>query len=172
MFFPGYLSILRGGVEALVAQVLMEQSWSITRIIQFHGVHGKGMPQPMRTDVMDSTGFRIVQFWQASSFRALGHDLPGPVTIYAKNQLPPIPNHRATVLQLFVEQLQGIVVDGKDPLPSTFLLLNLNLVGPAATVWTECMGYAQFLSAHGAGQLWAGFEMFNCYCTMGEVNIL
>ena len=99
MFFPGHFPILRGGVETLVAQVLLEQSQPITGIIQFHGVHGKGVPQPMRTDVMDSASFRILQFWQASSFSALAHDLPGPVAINAKNQLLPILNDRATVAQ-------------------------------------------------------------------------
>jgi len=96
MLFPGHFRIFRGGVEALVAQVLLEQSQPITGIIQFHGVHRKGVPQAMRTGVMDSTSFMILQFWQASSFSAFAHDLPGPVTIYAKNRPFPILNDPAT----------------------------------------------------------------------------
>jgi len=44
MLFPGNFPILRGGVEALMAQVLLEQSQTIAGIIQFHGVHSKGIP--------------------------------------------------------------------------------------------------------------------------------
>jgi hypothetical protein len=62
MFLSGHFPILRGGVETLMAQVLLEQSQSITGIIQFHGVDGKGIPQPVRTDVTDSASLWILKF--------------------------------------------------------------------------------------------------------------
>ena len=51
------------------------------------------------------------------------------------------------------------------------LLLSLSLLDLASALWAEGVASAELLSALGAGQLQAGFEMFNANCAMVEVHV-
>ena len=63
MLLARYLSIFGSGVKALMAQVLLEESKPIARIIKFYGVDSKAISQPVWANVMTPTSLRIYQFW-------------------------------------------------------------------------------------------------------------
>ncbi|GAI71270.1 unnamed protein product, partial [marine sediment metagenome] len=49
------------GVKRYVAQMFLEESESIARIIELYRVNGEGITQPMRTNVVHLSRLRINQ---------------------------------------------------------------------------------------------------------------
>lgn len=103
VLLAGDLPVSGRGIEALVAEVLLEETEAITGIIMLHGIYGKSVPELMRGDVVDFARFGINEFWQAGFFSALLDDLPGAVAVNTKYHLPAVFLHRATAIDVFLE---------------------------------------------------------------------
>jgi len=122
-------------------------------------MHSKSITQPVWTDIVDSTGFRIYQRWQTCFFGTFFDDLPSPVPINAKNQPLPIPKNRTTTADVIFKDAQSVTINGQHPLATVFLLLGLSLLNLTSALWAKGMTSAESLPAPGAGQLQASFEM-------------
>jgi len=96
-------------------------------------------------------------------------DLPSPVPIDAKNQPLPISKNRTATADIVFERAQRLTITGQHPLATTFLLLGLSLLNLISALWAKGVTSTESLSALGAGQLQAGFEMFYANCAMVEV---
>lgn len=112
MFLAGDLSISGCGVETGVAQVFLEHPQFIPSIISFDCHDSKGVSKSMRRNIVHSSRLGIDEFGQAGLFSALFDDLPGSVSVYAKNQLLAAYNLRPTTLYIFSQQLQAFIVNG------------------------------------------------------------
>jgi len=75
------LAVLRRGIKAGMAQVFLQQSEAVARIIHLHGMNAEGVPQTMRTNTSHSPCFWIYQVWQASLSGAIPDYLPRSVPV-------------------------------------------------------------------------------------------
>lgn len=105
VFCTGYLPVLGGSVEALVAQMRLEQSEAVSGVIQLHRMDCESIAQAVWADVMNYAGLTVDQPCQSSPFAAVPHNLPGAVAVNAKNQLLPVSKHCTTAPHVFLEQL-------------------------------------------------------------------
>jgi hypothetical protein len=64
-------------------------------------VYSKGIPETMRTDTSDFSGFRISQVGQTGFLGTLTHDLPGSVSVDAEEIQLTIPRDGTTLSDKF-----------------------------------------------------------------------
>jgi len=171
VLFARYLSVFSSGIEALMAKVLLKQSKPVSRVVKFYCVDRKSITQAVRTHIVDSSSLRIYQLRQFRFFGAATDNLPGTVAVNTKNQSLPISKNRTATADVVFERAQSLNVTRQHPLSAVFLLLGLSLLNLTATPGTERMASAKPLSAPGAGQLQAGFEVFDANCAMVEVYV-
>lgn len=105
MLFAGHFPVSGGSVKALVTKVLLEETETIAGIIAFYGINGKGIPELVRGDVVDLTGFRIYKLWQPGFFGAFFNYLPGSMAIYAEEKSPSVSNDEAAKTNMFFEKI-------------------------------------------------------------------
>jgi hypothetical protein len=93
------------------------------------------------------------------------------MAVNTKNQPLAIAKNRTATADIVFERAQSLTVNGQHPLSAVFLLRDLSLLDFAAAAGAKCMTSAKPLPAPGAGQLQAGFEMFDANCAMVEVHV-
>jgi len=93
------------------------------------------------------------------------------VPIHTKNEVLSISKNWTATPNIFFEQLQGITINRQYPLPMVFLLLGLSLLNLTAASGTERMASAESLPAPSAGQLQAGFEVFDGNRATTEIHV-
>jgi len=57
------LSVLGGGIEAGMPQVLLQQAEAVARIVKLHGVNSKGIAQFVWSSKVKLTGIRVSKLW-------------------------------------------------------------------------------------------------------------
>jgi hypothetical protein len=172
VFLRRYFPIPGSGVEALMTQVLLKHSQSISRIIVFNGVHCEGFPEFVRTNIMYFAGFWIYELWQSGFFGALLYDLPGPVSIDTEDESFSVLDNRTATLDVFLEYLQSILVNGQHPLAAFLLFFDLAFFYLTATSWAEDVGCTKSCSAGRARQLQTAFQVNNGNGALREVDII
>jgi len=148
MFFARYLSILGGGVEALVSKVHLKHPETVPRVILFYSHGGECISQFMRRNIVHSPRFWIDEFRQPSLFGALLDHLPRAMPIYSENQSFPVPYHRTTPFNIFSERVESLPVDWQDSLAPVLLLFDFTLLYPAAALRAKDMSGPKSRSAH------------------------
>jgi len=113
----------------------------------------------------------VYKIGEASPLGTLSNYLPGSMAVYAENKPLLISKNRTATADIVFERAQRLTITRQHPLATTFLLLDLSLLDLTSALWAECMTSAESLPALGAGQLQAGFEMFNANCAMVEVHV-
>jgi hypothetical protein len=93
------------------------------------------------------------------------------VAVDAKDEPFSFPRNRTTALYVFFEHAQNLIINGQHPLSTLFLLLGLSFPDLTSTFWAKGVTSAQSLSALGAGQLEAGFKVFNGNRAVLEVYV-
>jgi len=142
MFFAGYLSIFRCGVEAGMSQMLLKQPQCIARVIQLHGMYAKGVPKSVGANASHHTSVWIHQIWQTRPSGTVSHYLPSPMSIKTKDK------HRAaagylTLTEILLQNLQGVFINGQYSYPSMLLLPLHHLGDLFATPWAEVVSPTQ-----------------------------
>jgi phosphatidylglycerophosphate synthase len=94
------------------------------------------------------------------------------VAVYAENKSFAISKNRTATADVVFEHAQSVTICWQYPLATTFLLLSLSLLHFSSALRAKGVTSAESLSALGAGQLQAGFEMFDANCAMVEVYVL
>jgi len=69
-----------------MSQVFLQQSKTVTRVVELYGVDGEGVSQPVGTDTVHPTCLGVNQLRQSRPFGTLSHYLPGSVPIYAEDE--------------------------------------------------------------------------------------
>ena len=64
----------------MVPQVLLQHSDTIARVVEFNRVDGKGISEPVGTNIVYLPAFGVNQMWKAGFLSAVLDDLPGAVT--------------------------------------------------------------------------------------------
>jgi len=103
VLFAGYFAVPGRRIKALMTKMLLEETKTVAGIVMFHGVDSECVPELMRGDIVDFTGFRINKFWQAGFFCARFDNLPGAMTVDAKNRLPAVDFYRTAEVDLFLK---------------------------------------------------------------------
>jgi hypothetical protein len=171
MFLSGNLSISHGGGDALMSQMLLQKSQSISGAVMFYGIDGKGIPEPVGADVMHLSCLRIFKMGQSRSGGTLSDYLPGAVAVDAKEKLPALGGYRAAAVNIAPEHLQGISIQGERPLAAVLLFLSNWLRHPGAAARAEAGRPAQPGAAARAGELQSGFKVLNGYRAFVKINI-
>ena len=63
----------------MVPQVFLQHSDAIARVVEFYRVDGKGIPEPVWTNIVYLPAFGVNQTWQSGFLSAVPDDLPGAV---------------------------------------------------------------------------------------------
>ena len=119
--------------------MLLKKSESIPRVIELYGMDGKGIPQPVWADVMDSACFRVYKLGQTCALSAGLDDLPCPVAVDAKQELLAVFLYRATESNIFTKERERIPIDRQDPLATVLLLISSGFIYFTTTFWAENM---------------------------------
>jgi len=172
MLSARYLPVLGGGVEALVSQMLLEQSEPVSCVIELYRMNCESIAQAMGAYVMNPATLTINQFCQPGSLTTVSHNLPTAVTINTENQLPAVSNDRTATPDVFPEQLQAFTVNGQRSLPTVQPLFSLTVFYLAAAFGAEHVRRSESCSAGVAEELDAGLEMLNHYYALAEVHVL
>jgi hypothetical protein len=122
VFLTGYFPVPSGGIEALMPQVLLEEPKTIAGIVVFHGIHCECVPELMRGDVVNFAGFRINEFWQASSFSVFFDNLPCSVAVNAEEIQLAISNNGTAALDVFRKHFQRLGINRQHTLAAVLLL--------------------------------------------------
>lgn len=81
VLFTGNLAVPRRGIKAGMAQVFLQQSDAVARIIHLHGMNAEGVPQAMRTNASYFPSLWIYKVWQTSPPGAIPDYLPRSVPV-------------------------------------------------------------------------------------------
>jgi len=135
-------------------------------------MHGKGVSQPVRADIMNSSGLRIHQFWQSRFFGAVFYNLPRPMSVDAKDKPFSVSYYRAAPLNVFLEHVESLTVNWQNSLAPMLLLLSLSLLDLTAALWAKGVTSAKPLPTPSTGQLETSFQMFDGNNTLIKVYIL
>src|SRR3989304_9113067 len=119
----------------------------------------------MWTDIMFLARFRIYEFRKSCFLSARFYDLPGAVPCDNEDHMFTVSYDRTASVDKFFKQFQSILVNGKYPLPSVFLLLCIFLFNLPAAPRADQTRRAESGSTR-AGQLNAAFEVNDLDCTL------
>jgi hypothetical protein len=158
-FVPGNFAIFRSRVKGRMTQLFLEQSQTVTRIVEFHCVNCETITETMRTNVVHLAGLSVNQLGQSCHISALFSDLPSPMPVDSKNQPPPIAKNRTTAPNVFVKHAQGNAIQWQYPLPMTLLLFSLSACNPTPTLGAKRVASAKPLFTLPTRQLDACLEM-------------
>jgi hypothetical protein len=172
VLLASHLPVSGRGVEALVSQVFLEQSETISRVIQFHRVNREGVPQSVRAHPVHSASLRVCQPRQACSVSTLSYYLPDAMAVDAKDQPFPLTGDKPAMANIVLEHLQCLAVQWQSPHATVLLLLNQGFLHPFAALGTEGMASAQSSAALRTRQPYSGLEVLNSDCALGEVNVI
>jgi hypothetical protein len=64
--------------------VLLEHTETIAGVVVLYSVYGKGIPEPMRADIMLFTSFGVCQSEESCFYGTLFYDLPGSMSVNAE----------------------------------------------------------------------------------------
>ena len=70
----------------MVPQVLLQHSDTIARVVEFYRVDGKGISEPVGTNIMYFPAFGVNQTRKSGSLSAVPDDLPGAVAACVKER--------------------------------------------------------------------------------------
>jgi hypothetical protein len=70
-----------------MSQVLLKQSQCIARVVQFHRMDAKGIPQTVGANTSYSAGFQVYQVGEISSSGTVSHYLPRPIPVKTEDKL-------------------------------------------------------------------------------------
>ena len=111
MLFTGNFPILRCGIEAGMAQMLLKQSQCISGVIQLHSVHTKGISKAMRANTSSPTSLRVHQIWKARFFRTIPHYLPSAMAVKVEELHSAIATVYLINSDIVLQQLKRLLIN-------------------------------------------------------------
>ena len=137
MLPTGDLAVPGGGIEARMAQVLLEQPQAITGVIPLHRVHSKGITQTVWTHVAESASLGIDQLGQACPLSTVPHHLPCPVAVDPEDERSFLPPDWPPAAYVLLEHAKGFVICREGTESPLFLLLGQGIANLSATARAE-----------------------------------
>ena len=84
------LSIFGCGIETGVAQMLLQHSQPIARIVQLHRMDREGVPEAVWAYAPHLASLRIEQIWESRPSGTLSHYLPGSMPVDTEDEAIPV----------------------------------------------------------------------------------
>jgi hypothetical protein len=132
---------------------------------------GKGIPQPVRTDVMHSASFRIDQMGQSRLLGTFLDDLPGAVAVDAKDEIPLPAYYRPTAFDVILQYSERILIQRQCSHPAVFLLFGHGAFHLVAALGTKAMTLPQPRATLIAGELYPCFKVLDGNSASAKINI-
>jgi len=166
-----YFPVPGGGVEAGVPQMLLEQPEAITRVIQLHGMNGKGISETVRAYSTPFASGRVHQVAEASPVGTVPYYLPGAVPIDAEDHALSISRHRPAALDVALEHLKRIVIQRQGSHFAVLLSPGNRLLHLRSTSGAKGVGLSQPGTAVTTGDFYPRLQVLDGYHSPIKVYI-
>jgi len=131
----------------------------------------KGIPQPVRADIVDSAGLRVGEFGQPCLLGAFFDNLPGPVAVNAEDEPLMAAFYGATTLDIFLQYGQCVAVDWECSLPAVLEIPCHCVADPSPAFGTEAVASSQTRSTIRTGKSDACLQVLDADNTSFKVDV-